>query len=461
MPLITVPYVSRVLGPENIGIINFSTSYSAYFGVFAGLGISLYGSREVAKLKDNFKARNKLFSELFLITIFSSFICSILYVISIFSSVQLIPYKDYLLISGITLYLSSFSLDWFYAGREKFKFIAIRSISIKIISLILIFSFVKNEIDGLLFLSIGVFSLFINNIWNFCYLIKNEVKISFSNVSLKVHIKPMLILLSTTLAVSVYTTLDTIMLGLLSDFNQVGFYTSATKISRLLLPFAVVTTTVLVPRISYEFKKNNINKYNYYLNKSFDLICFFAIPMGIGLFICSPSFVPIFFGHKFLPVIEILQILSSVLIFVGLSNFFGVQVLTSAGLESKLLISILCGACINFFLNLFLIPKYGAISASIASVVAEIIILVLTVYMVKIYTKVKVDWNQTMNALYSSVPMFLFYLIIPNFIASNILQLILIILFGVISYAITQHYLFKNKIILDFYKHFKSITSWI
>lgn len=448
VPLLTIPYISRILGPENIGIIGFSISFPIYFAVFANLGIQIYGSREIAKLKDNKPKRDKLFSELFLLTILSSAVSSIGFISTIFFIENENINKLFLLVAGIPLYISSLSIDWYYTGREKFKMIAYRSITVKFISVLLIFLIIKNKNDTLLYLVISVFSVAINNIWNFTYLIIKELNISFKKISLSTHIRPMVVLLSTALAVNVYTTLDTVVLGFFSNFSEVGYYHSAIRISRLLLPFAVVTTAVLVPKISYEYSKNNIDKFNKYLHKSFSLISFFAVPMCVGVYVTAESFVPFFFGSEFLPVIEILQILSLIMFLVGLSNFFGIQVLTSIGMESKLLIAIITGAIINLALNILFIPRFGAIAAASASVIAEFIILIMTVFMTIKYTNVRVKWHLIIKSFICCLPMIFSFYLSRMIFTVDLHRFIFLALFGGFSYIVSQQIIYKNKLFL-------------
>ena len=463
IPLLTIPYISRILGPENIGIIGFSISFPIYFSVFANLGIQIYGSREVAKLRDNKQKRDKLFSELFLLTILSSLLSSIGFLLTIFFIENENINKFFLLVAGIPLYISSLSIDWYYTGREKFKMIAFRSITVKLISVILIFSIIKNENDSLFYLIISVFSVAINNIWNFSYLIIKELSISFRKISLVTHIRPMFVLLSTALAVNVYTTLDTVVLGFFSSFSEVGYYHSAIRISRLLLPFAVVTTAVLVPKISYDFSKKNFDKFNEYLNKSFSLISFFAVPMCVGVYVTAESFVPFFFGPDFLPVIQILQILSLIMFLVGLSNFFGIQVLTSIGMESKLLIAIIIGALINLCLNVIFIPRFGAIAAASASVIAELIILIMTVIMTIKYTNVRVKWFEIIKSFICCLPMIFSFYLSRMIFTVDLHRFIFLALFGGFSYIVSQQIIFKNKLLSEFKNKLKILNNktWI
>lgn len=462
-PVITVPYVSRILGVENIGVVGFATSYASYFALFANLGVSIYGSREIAKLKDDKEKRDKLFSELFILMLLSSALCSLLYLMSIFTIQSLLNERAFLLVAGISLFLSSFSLDWYFAGRENFKMIAIRSIVIKLIALILMFALVKSKNDAIIYCGITVFSGLLNNIWNFGYLIKKEVKIRFDHLVIVRHIKPLLTLLSTNIAISIYTTLDTLMLGFISNYTEVGYYNSATKISRLLLPFAVATTAVMVPKISYAFTLEDKKEYNMYVQKSFSMVSFFAFPMAAGLFIISPSFVPFFFGNEFLPVTPVLQTLSVVLLLVGLSNFFGIQVLATSGFESKLLKSILLGASANFLLNLIIIPRFGAVGAAMTSVTAELIILFTTFFMAVKHAQIKLIWTPFFESIVSSLPMIFLFLILQNLKMQY--AFIILVPIGTILYFLLQLLVFKNKIAAELFSRFlqtlKIKYSWI
>lgn len=462
-PVITIPYISRVLGVENIGIIGFATSYSGYFTLFAGLGISIYGSREIAKLKNDKEKRSKLFSELFFLMLISSLICTTIYLIPIFTVSALQQQKYFLLVSGITLYLNAFSLDWFFSGRENFKMITIRSVIIKLLCILLMFVFVKSKNNALLYCGIVALSSVLSNIWNFNYILKNEIYINFNSLSLGRHLKPLLILLSTNLAISIYTTLDTLMLGFLSNFIEVGYYSSAIKVSRILLPFAVATTSVMVPKISYAYSTNDKQQYIHYLQKSFSLVSFFACPMAIGLFIVTPYFVPFFFGTEFLGVIPVLQLNSSILLFVGLSNYFGIQVLATSGYESKLLISILLGAIVNFILNMIFIPRYGAVAAATNSALCELIIFITTFIMTLKFTDVRVNWTPLFHSILSSLPMILFYFVLP--IKFGTYNLATLVLTGFFSYFICQSLVFKNKVAFEIINKFtnlsKQFTKWI
>lgn len=443
-PFVTVPYVSRVLGVDNIGIVGFASTYAQYFALIAALGVPFYGSKEIAKHRDSPEQRNKLFSELFMLTLISSFICSIIYLITVFSIPKLSEHLDFMVVAGAAVYLSAFSFDWFFAGRENFKMITIRSVSVKVMSIILMFLFVRDKGDAIFYCGLSAFAIIANQLWNFNYLIRKEVKISFKNLNYRPHLKPLFTFLATNLAVSVYTILDTVMLGFMSNYSEVGYYTSAIRMTRVLLPFTILTTNVMVPKISYAFSQNDTQTLNHYYRRSFSLISFFAAPIAVGLIVISPSFVPLFFGDGFAGAIVPMQILGTILLLVGVSNFFGIQVLATSGNESRLLHCILFGTVVNFLSNMVLIPTYGAVGASIASSIAEFII-VFTTYMAAVkYLKIKVSFRPLVQSIISCLPMVAVFLLLPQM--DYIQTIIIIVVSAVLSYSVMQYFVFRSEI---------------
>ena len=457
-PFITVPYVSRVLGIENIGIVGFATTYAQYFALIAALGIPLYGIKEIAKRRDSQQERNRLFSELFSLNLISGAICSIIYIATILLIPDLYKEKNFLFVAGTMVYLSAFSFDWFFNGRENFRMITIRSVAIKVISIILLFLIVRNEQDAIYYCSITALAIVLNQLWNFIYIVRKEITISFRGLSYRPHLKPLFILLSTNIAVSIYTMLDTIMLGFMSSYVEVGYYTSAIKITRLLLPFAIASTYVLMPKISYAFSENDKETYSYYLQRSFNLITLFATPISFGLIIIAPSFVPLFFGPEFEVTIIPMQILSTIILFVGLSNFFGLQVLVSSGREGKQFRCILLGTIVNFTINLIVIPRFGAIGASIASAIGELLIVFATAIVVRKYIRLKIRYTPLIQSLLSCVPMIVLFFIIPPM--KHIETTVILVAFGALSYFFIQLFFFKNEECREIYNRIKNVFKF-
>ncbi|MDR0606542.1 MAG: oligosaccharide flippase family protein, partial [Bacteroidales bacterium] len=200
-PVITTPYVSRILGVENIGIVNFAVTYAAYFALFVSLGIPMYGMREIAKQNNNPESRNKVFSELFVINVFSAIIFSLVYLVTIFSVPALSHDREFLLITGISVLFVPFNVDWFFSGREKFKLVTLRTLAAKIIAVGGLFIFVRTREDIIPYLILTVVANLSSQIWNFGYMLKTEVKFRFKQLQIKKHLNAVLVLFASNIAI--------------------------------------------------------------------------------------------------------------------------------------------------------------------------------------------------------------------------------------------------------------------
>lgn len=390
-PFITAPYVARVLAPEGVGLFNFALTYAGYFAMLAILGIPTYGTRETAKVKGDREAMNRLFSELFSIQIFTTLGVMVLY----FASVAAIPKLSHdwklFAIMGTLLYLAPFGTDWFYAGCERFKYIALRSALIKTLSVIALFIFVKHKEDLLIYAFICVSTNIVNNAWNFLKLIKEGIRPRIVFSGFKKHIKPVMLLFASAVAVSVYTLLDTVMLGFLAPYSQVAFYSNSANITRAIIAALTSFAAVAIPRISAYMSEGNEEKVTELAGKSFAMVSFLAIPAALGLACIAPTFAPLFYGDKFFGTIVPLQIMALIIVAIGFNNLTGVQVLIGLGKDKLYLRSVVAGAIANVTLNFILIPFLGARGAALSSVAAESLIFYLTLRYVKRETFVKLN----------------------------------------------------------------------
>lgn len=390
MPLITAPYVSRVLEPDGIGLSGFANSYVSYFVLVALLGLPMYGVREVAKCRNNPSELNALISQLVSISMITTLIMSVIYIGTVFYIPQLRVNKLIFIVSGTVLYLVPLQIDWFFQGMERFDFITSRILCIRVISVTLIFLLVKNKDDLIIYVGILALSTILGNLWNFISLKKHGIKFNLSTNKLRRHFKPLMILFSSSVAISIYVILDTIMLGFMCEYNQVGYYTNATHISKTLLTLVTSLSAVAIPRVSSYFKEKNIVGINELMKKSFSIISFLAIPMAIGIICISPQFSVAFFGSAFQGVTIPLAITALLIIAIGFNNLTGVQILIGMGFDKLFLKSVVSGALLNLSLNLVLIPNLGATGAAISSVFAEVLILVITIIYVRKYTQVRI-----------------------------------------------------------------------
>ena len=382
-PLITAPYISRVLEPDGIGLFNFANTYAGYFALFAVLGIPFYGIREVAKLHDDKEGLSKLVSELISVSFIATFVVTLIYIASIFLIGQLNENRVLFLVAGFLLYFAPFRIDWFYSGLEQFKYITLRTVIIRTVSIICMFIFVRTKSDLLIYVILNVCGTICGDIWNYVKLLRSGIKPRLTFIGLKKHLSPLFILFASSIAISIYTILDTLMLGFMTDYQQVGYYNNATHSFKAVLMIITSLSAVMIPKMSQCFQAHDYEKINDLANKSLSVVSFFAIPAAVGLATIAPTFIPLFFGTEFYGSIIPLMILSLVIIAVGMSNLLGMQILIPLNLDTAFLRSILTGAIINFVLNFVLIPKFGANGASLSSVIAESIIVVVMYFYVK------------------------------------------------------------------------------
>ena len=389
-PLITAPYVSRVLEPDGVGLFNFANTYANYFALFAALGIPLYGIREIAKVKDDQKEQTKFVSEIISISAVVTFICTVLFFLSLLFVPQLSANYLIFIVAGIALYITPFHIDWYFSGMEEFGYITFRSLSIRVLSVLLLFILVHDKDDLIIYVAINACCGALNSLWNFVKLYNLGIHPYFT-LRGKVHVKPLLILFSSSIAVAVYNLLDTIMLGFMADYDQVGYYNCATHISKALLPVVTSLAAVALPRIATLKQENRLTEINALLSKSFSIVGFLSFPIAFAVIAISPVFVPLFYGQLFYGTILPLQIIILTVIVIGFNNLTGWQILLGLGFDKKFLHAIIVGAVTNFVLNLCLIPSMGAIGASIASIIAETMVLLVMLFFVYKYTFVRID----------------------------------------------------------------------
>ena len=389
-PLITAPYVARVLSPDGVGLFNFSNMYASYFAMFAVLGIPTYGMREVAKVRDDREKLSRLVSELVSIQTLLTIASTVIFLGSI-ALVGMLR-KDALIfvISGLVLYLSPVKTEWFFAGEERFGFITMRQVLVKALCIVSIFVFVKTRADMIIYVTIYAIGNIVGELWTFFAMLRNGVRLRFTLKGLGGHMKPVLILFASSVAISVYTMLDTLMLGFISEYSEVAYYNCASNISRSLLAAVTSFSAVAVPRMSYYLGEGNLYEANKLVDKGFSVASFLAIPAAVGLACVAPTFTPLFYGDQYGGAVLPLQIMAFVLMAIGLNNITAWQVLVGIGKDKLFLYSVLAGASLNLVLNAVLIPLFGAVGASSASVAAEFLILGVSIWFMLNKTEIRI-----------------------------------------------------------------------
>lgn len=453
-PLITTAYVSRVLGASGMGEISSVQNITQYFVMLSCLGIPTYGIREIAKCSSNIEKRRQIFSELFLINFLSTLLCSMVYYGS-FLFID-IGYEKKLLfiISGISIILNFFNVEWFYQGIEKYRFIALRNFCVKIILIICIFLFVKTSHDTIIYLLLLIIGTGGNNILNVICLKKNNIYLVFKNLFIRRHIKNIIVLLCITISVELYTMIDTTMLTILCESDVVGYYANSIKMIRMIVTVLTGISGVLLPRISKYIAEGNISESEVLINKALGIVFLISLPCMLGVQICSKEIVLSLFGNSFFNAIPTIQILSLLIMIITLSNLFTSQVLMTFGFENKIMIATIAGSIVNVILNCLFIPRYYQNGAAVASIFGELTVLLVAFFMSKKLVKYNFILSDIVKDIISAFFMCLLILSLKRHFKSNFGTLVLEIVLGCCSYFIVN-FLLKNKTMLTVFKIIK------
>ncbi len=443
-PLITFPYASRILLPSGIGKVNFVNNIISYFTLIANLGISTYAIREAAKRRENKDDLSCFFKEIFVLHIVSTLIAYLLFLIAFFFVPKLQSYQTLLLLASVTIIFSTFEIDWLYIAEENFAYITLRSIIFQGLSLIFLFLLVKTKEDILWYLFLSVFCSVGTNIVNF---IHSYTHIAFRKKHILhplQHVKPLIIFFAMVLITSVYMLLDNSMLGFLSSDEQVGFYSSATKLNKMVVTLITAVTGVILPRLSIYSEKGKNDEVIRLFNKGLSYVCFISIPCAVGLSLLSRPLTLFFSGTHYIPAIFTMQLMTPIIFFISISGFIGVQFFTPLKKERWTLISVAIGAVINFSLNIIFIPRYGAFGAGIASVFAESAVTMVQIIIARKCIHKKQQCMVIFKCLISCTIMGLGVLFCLKYIQNIVLQIVLSILAGTFLYGFSS-VLFQNK----------------
>ncbi len=434
LPLVTTPYISRVLGAENIGIYSYTLSIVTYFILFGSLGVALYGQREIAYYQKDKKKYSIIFWEIVILRAITMTISLILFYLIFVNGNQ---YQIYYKILILELIGNCIDISWFFQGLEEFKKTVIRNMIIKLISVISIFTFVKSQNDLKIYFWIYVLSTSIGNASLWLYLPKFLTKVKIKELHLFRHLKPTLGLFIPQIAVQVYTVLDRTMIGaIISDKSEVGFYDQSQKIIKLLMTIITSLGTVMLPRIANTFASGEKEKINNYMKRSFNMVFLLAFPMIFGIISVSKAFVPIFFGEGYDKVAILMNVISPIILFIGLSNVTGTQYLLPTKRQKEYTISVIIGAITNFIMNACLIWEFGAIGASIGTVIAEFTVTAVQLYFVRNDFDFKQIIKISKNYVISSIAMFIVCIIIGSVVKSNMISIIIQVIFGVGIYGV-------------------------
>lgn len=452
-PIITAPYLARTLGSESMGINTYTYSIVYWFILFGMMGISMYGSKEVAKVSDDRKKLSTKFSEIFCLQLLNLILATIIfYVIFLIFNFK---YKDAFLLQGLMVVACVFDISWLFNGLEDFKKITIRNFIVKILLVVFIILFIKNPKQYMLFIGISVGMSFFSNLvmW-----INVRKYVDFIRPSLKniySHLKETIILFLPQIATTVYSIFDQTMIGwLYNNVSEVTFYNQAYKFVNMFLFVTTTIGTVMLPRIVKSRVQEGNEKVKELTNKTLKIALFLSIPIAFGIFGLSTYFIPWFLTEEFTRVGYLMSLLSPIVIFISVTNVFGTQYMIATDNYKHYTLSVTIGCIINLILNAFTISVFGAFGASIATVFTEFFVLIYQFIIIRKefdFTGVrKMVFKYLLSAIIMTIPVVLIGELMGSSIITNIIQILVGVLVYVGILFISKDEMFKffiNKIL--------------
>ena len=447
-PVITMGYTARILLAEGVGKVDYARTVATYFTTIAALGIPNYGIKVIAGSGNDKHNRSKAFWEMFYINALSTIICSIAYYAFVINSDHFAGRRPLFFVMGSTIILNVISIDWYYQGIEDYKYITVRSLFTKVISLVLIFVLIQDLDDYIYYAMITALALAGNNFFNIFHLRGQISFVRAKDCHFKKHLKAIFMLLGVTLATEVYTMLDTVLLEYIKNEEYVGYYQNCVKIIRLIYTLTIAMVATTYPRISYYTEIGMKEETNRLLSKALKIVMIFAAPAAVGAFFTSESIVGVFLGDSFGPSVNCLKILSVLIVVFSLAYLLGHIVLMASGNEKRILLATICGAATNAILNLLLIPSFGHYGAALASVAAEILVTTILIYFAKQYYTLDVKKGYIMSLIISLAAMMLSLVLIKLLALPTLIDLIISVIVGAGVYFITLT-VCKNEAIIN------------
>ncbi len=443
-PIITSPYLARVLGVSGTGIYSYTYSILNWFIIFASLGTSIYGAKEISKVRDDREKLSQTFFEIFSFQCFVNLLMLLLYYI-VFSVINT-DYRIFFYIQGINVFANLFNVTWLFTGIEDFRKIAFRSSLFRIITVILVLLIVKGSNSLYIYcVLMGVMNL-LSNLYIFLCLKKHVLfnKKYITKQGIIKHIKPNIILFIPQIAISIYAVLDQSMIGFITgSTDEVAYYVKGEQFVKMFLYVVTTIGTVMMPRIANLFYNKDYEKVKEYVNKSLNIVLYLSIPMCFGIAAVAQFFVSWFLTPDFAPSAIVMMILSPIIVLISVNNVIGGQYLLPTEDIKHYTTSVTIGAIVNLISNSFLIYYLGCYGAAIGTVLAETSVLIYQLIIIKNDKIIEISIKKTLLYLTSSIIMFIIVYFIGNYFGIRILSTLIQIIAGLIIY-ITLMFIFKD-----------------
>lgn len=402
-PLITFPYVSRILGPVPNGKIAFAASVISYFSLLAAMGIPSYGVRKIAEVRDDQEKLNKTLTELVVINTLFTLLSYLLLLLLVLIVPDFRKDAALIAVTSIQIIFTTFGVDWFYQGIEQYDYITARNLAFKVIAVILMFILVHNPQDYIIYAGITVLGNVGSNFLNMIKL-RDYAHFNFHiSLNLKPHLKPIVTLFLYSAMTVIYTNLDQVMLGFMTSNKEVGYYSATIKIENILTSLITSLGAVMLPRITYYLNHNGIQKFNELIRKSFNFVLLISIPLAIFFFLEADQIIFVLAGKGYERAGIILQCLIPAIIFVGLSSVTAWQMLIPLKMEKWVLVGSIVGALLDAGINLAIIPIIGGVGAALSTVIAECSVFVTQCIVLRKRLHNAIDWQNICKLMIGNI----------------------------------------------------------
>lgn len=434
LPLVTTPYISRVIGAEGIGIYSYNYSIVNYFMLFALLGLNNYGNRSIAAVRDDKVKLSETFFNIYGLQVLTSGVMVFLYlgyIVFFLSAYRLIAYIQLIFIISTML-----DINWFFFGLEQFKLTVIRNTLVRFLTVIAIFIFVKKPTDLWIYTVIMSVGTLISQLMVWPFVKKYIMWVRPNIKGILTHLKPNLTLFVPVLAISIYKIMDKIMLGSLTTTLQVGYYENSEKLINIPLSIITALGTVMLPRMTNLVANNKSDAFKTYINISLKFVMFIAIGAMVGLTAISSNFIPLFLGDEFVECISIVSLLSVTILFISWANVIRTQYLIPRQRDKIYIISTLLGAGVNAIANLIFIPSYGAVGAAIGTIFAEASVAIYQTFKVRKELDIKKYFVNSCKYIIPAICMYLCIKLLRDCTENIAITLIVQVILGGLVYLV-------------------------
>ena len=445
-PLITIPFVAKTLGPEQLGIYLYSYSIVALFGLVSNLGIINYGNKVIAADRDDPSKLAKTFTSLYLVSVLMTVPALVLYLL--YCLIFVTENKSVFLLQIIFLLSTLFNISWFFMGMEEFKITIKRDILLKCLTLALILLFVRKQNGLVVYTFIMSTGALVSQLalWPFVRRYNSLVKVSLSDCL--VHIKPLLALFVPVIAVSIYTTVNKVMLGSMTNVGQVGQFDTAVKIMSIPLGLITAMGLVMLPRMSNIIASKNTKMVDHYIKKSMSFVMFLSLPITLSLLAVASTLVPIFLGQEYTQAGLVLAIISPVVVFSAWANVLRTQYLIPKGRNRSYIVSVVIGAAVSISVGFALIPVLQSTGAAIAMLAAELCVMLYQTFALRKDLNIRIYMKSARGFFVKSIIMYIFVMIAGIIIDPPIIRVITQLLVGGLVYGLLNiNYI--DKVILN------------